>query len=274
MVHPERNCLVAPQRNHVQRRQVSLARQAHRRDDGGGHEQQPGLRPAERRLGEPEQNRELAGAGFKLHELRERADHHRQHEPHQQQEVHVLAAAAEQPAMESPGVAQHQQHGQEKIAVRAQRHQALRSHGQDHQGLQEQVDRLIAHDGRREDPIAGKRLEHDRRPRDADAADDHRRQPAEPLRDDVIEVQAGAEEQKSRRQREDRGPDHFQGNGAHHLRFHKMSPRNRAPPMPPAVRPMGTSNGCISTRPRMSHKSSSDAPARATTGKVRPRLSP
>ncbi|KAF5291734.1 hypothetical protein FQR65_LT20412 [Abscondita terminalis] len=267
VVHAQGDGVVAAQREHVQRRQGPHPGQAHGCDDHGRDDQLPRAGLAEGCLAEALQHGELAGADLELHELREGGDHHGQHQAQQQQKIHVAPGIAQQPAVQGPGIAQHQHGGQREVAIGAEQHQALRAQHQQQQGLQQQVDRLVAHDGGRQDPVAGEGLEHDGRPGHADSAEDHGRQPGQALGDDVVQVQPRAEKHEGQGQGQNRHPGGMPANAGHHRLLRRMRTRNSTPPTPPAVRPMGTSNGCISSRPRMSQPSSSEAPPSATRGR-------
>ncbi len=198
--------------------------------------------------------------GLELDKLGQGAKHHGQHQPRQQQLEQVGLPGPEQPAVDDGRVSQHQQQRQHAVLLAPEQQQALAAEQQHQQGLQQQIDRLVPHDGGGQDAVARQGLEADGRDRDADAGDCDGGQAQQPLGDDVAGVEIRPEQHKGRGEQGQQPPDPVTHKSLSHRRCQRISSRNSTPPRLPAVSPMGTSKGWISSRLSRSHASSSRAP--------------
>ena len=162
VIHAQVHGDVATQRQHVVAAAHAPQQQRHRAHDGQRHRQQ--LKAHRIEVGEHAvlQHQELVRIDQPDHEAGQAAEQQSEDDAHQHHQVQAAHGIREQPAEQQAGEGRHDADFQQE-----RRHRMVRGHGRlsegvHHQRLDQQVERVEAHDGGRQDAVVRDGLEQHR----------------------------------------------------------------------------------------------------------------
>ena len=153
---------------------------SHQRGDPRGERDQLGRSSGEAREHPILQHDELGRIEQALHERGHRPQHHPEDHADEDEDVKAAPRADEQPLVEDQRHPDHQGRLDQVAHRPVEGQPGARPDGRGDEGLQEDVERVVAHDRRRDHAVRGGRMEGDGGERDRDRDHRHRGQHGEP----------------------------------------------------------------------------------------------